>query len=279
MHPEPMVGTVPVHYRIADNIRARINSGELAPGDPIPTAEELSRAWHCSTGVARSALAVLRGEGLITTTRGKRATVRERPRRIKLPHNFGQQQKDQVHKSEAERRAAGAIEMTAGISIGQTDFQHHYSIVPADADVAAELDISAGAKVLRREYEMTDKQTGHRMAYSVSYIPVSLIEANPDLLDENSEPWPGGNQHQLYTVGIELDRVVRSVIAVEPTPGTRQKWGMEPGAPLLSVRSRSIDVENRTVELSDATYPADRTELEFTEHLARWPDNYPKYQR
>jgi GntR family transcriptional regulator len=279
MHPEPTAGTVPVHYQIADSIRARIAAGDLAPGDPIPTIEELSRTWRCSTGSARGALAVLRGEGLITTSRGRPATVREQPRRIKLPYDFGQQQKDLVLKSEAERRTNGAIEMTAGIPIGQTNSEHHYSIIAASKDLASEFAITESAKVLRREYEMTDRQTGYRLAFSVSYIPVSLIESNPALLDENEEPWPGGHQHQLYTVGIELDRIVRSVIAIEPTPGTRQKWGMEPGVPLLCVRSRSIDINNRTVELSDATYPADRTELEFTEQLSRWPEDYPKYKR
>lgn len=272
MHREPTTGTVPVHYQIADSIRERITSGELEPGDPIPTIEDLARQWHCSAGVARSALAVLRGEGLITTTRGKPATVREQPRRIRLPHSFGQQQKDLVLKPEAERAMTGAIEITAGIPITETTSAHRYSIIPANADLAAEFALPTGTELVRREYEMTDRRTGKRLSHSVSYIPKSLIESNPDLLDETKEPWPGGHQHQLYTVGIELDRIIRSVIAVEPTPGTRQKWGIEAGVPLLCVRERSIDTHDRTVEVSDATYPADRAELEFTEQLSRWPD-------
>lgn len=114
---------------------------------------------------------------------------------------------------------------------------------------------------------MTDRESGPRVSWSLSYIPVGYIEANPALLDENNEPWPGGHQHQLYTVGIEISQFVRTVTAVQPTPGERQKWGMEPGVAMLSVRSKSVDTDDRVVELSDATYPADRTEIAFTEHL------------
>jgi GntR family transcriptional regulator len=105
-----------------------------------------------------------------------------------------------------------------------------------------------------------------------------LIEGNDRLLDERNEPWPGGHFHQLYTVGIEVDRFVRSIYSIEPSTGDRQKWGMSEGIPLLYVRSRSIDVDGQVVEVSDAAYPADRTEIVFTEKLDRWPSDHPTYQ-
>ena len=43
------------------------------------------------------------------------------------------------------------------------------------------------------------------------------------------------------------------------------------GGPLLVVRSASIDTDSRVVEISEASYPADRSELEFVEKLGRWP--------
>ena len=48
---------------------------------------------------------------------------------------------------------------------------------------------------------MLDPETNNRLSFSVSYIPRFLIESNPELLEERNEPWPGGHQHQLYTVG------------------------------------------------------------------------------
>lgn len=271
MHAEPTPGVVAVHHQIADSIRERIASGDLQPGDAIPTVEELRTQWRCSPGTARSALAVLRAEGLITHGRGKAAAVRKPPTRIKLPQSFGQRQKDAVLLPEGERSDSGAIELTAGIPIEKTTATYHYSTVPADEHIAAEFAVPTGTLLLRREYEMLDPETNNRLSFSVSHIPRFLIESNPELLDERNEPWPGGHQHQLYTVGIELDRVVRTVIAVAPSPAVQHWWGMDSGVPLLIVRSSSVDTDNRVVEISEASYPADRSELEFVEKLNRWP--------
>jgi GntR family transcriptional regulator len=271
MEAEPTTGVPPVHHQIADSIRARIAAGDLKPGDAIPTINGLCTQWRCSAGTARSALSVLRAEGLITHGRGKAASVREPLKRIKLPQDFGQQQKDAVLLPADERSVGGAMELTSGIKIADTSQTYKYSTVRADAKLAEEFHVSADAPLVRREYEMRDPQNGYRLSFSISYIPKFLIESNPKLLKDKNEPWPGGHQHQLYTVGIELDRITRSVIAVRATPGTAQQWGMETGDPMLVVHSTSIDTKNRVVEISDATYPGDRSELEFTERLDRWP--------
>ena len=45
---------------------------------------------------------------------------------------------------------------------------------------------------------------------------------------------------------------------------------MPDGVPLLFCRRISIDEDNRTVEISDAHYPADRTEFRFVTPLEPW---------
>ena len=64
--------------RIADDLRESITSGRLAPADEIPSENELAAEYHTSRKTARSALAILRSEGLITTGQGRRAAVRPR---------------------------------------------------------------------------------------------------------------------------------------------------------------------------------------------------------
>jgi GntR family transcriptional regulator len=270
-------GVVPIHHQIADFIRDQISTGELLPGAPIPTVGELCERWNCSPGSARSAIAVLKNEGLITGGRGKSATVRKPPARIRLTVDSTQNAKSLVLKPEDERRTTGTIEMTAGLSLSEVVSTHKYTVISANGELAEEFGIDPGTELLRRAYEMTEKATGKRVSWSISYIPKSIIASNPDLLDETKEPWPGGHMHQLYTVGIEIDHFKRSITAVEPSTGDRQKWGMESGVPLLYVRSRSIDIEGRVVELSDAAYPSDRTEITFVEKLDRWPTGYQAY--
>lgn len=272
MQEERTVGTVPVHHQIADELRGRIASGQLKPGDKLPTIAELANEWDCAPLTARKAIEVLREEGRITGGRGKAPTVREATARtpIMLADGWTQKQKDLVLRPAEERKVMGAIELTAGIPIAECDSTAKYSETKADAEQAEIFGLPVGTKLIERVYEMTHKKTGVRMSWSVSYIPRQYIEANPELLDDSNEPWPGGHQHQLYTVGIELAQFARSVIAVQPTPGERQKWAMEPGTPMLHARSKSIDVDGRVVEYSEARYPADRTEIQMVEHLKRW---------
>jgi GntR family transcriptional regulator len=261
-----------VHLQIADDLRAQMASGHLAPGDPIPTAAELSERWHCSVGSARSAIGVLKAEGRVTAGRGKPATVRTPPVRtpLTLSPEFSQRQKELALCPETDRRSQGTVELTAGIPIDGTGFTASYSLVGADAELAREFDVPVGESISRRIFKTVDRASGTLLAWSVSYIPVRLIESNPDLLDETKEPWPGGHHHQLFTVGIEIDQFRRTVTAAQPTPADRQHWDMDDGVPLLCVRSKSVDPSGRVVEVSDATYPADRTELTFVEQLQPW---------
>lgn len=264
-------GFVPVRDQIADSIRAAIQSGELKPGDTIPSLTTIMAEWEVARATADAAIAVLREEGLISPGgRGRPSTVRLPPERIKLPAGMGQAMKNLVRKPEAERAANGALEMTTDSSVSDVEFSAQYTEVAATEELAQAFGIEPEAVLVRREYAMAGKKSGQLKSWSVSYIPRHLIESNPALLDESNEPWPGGHQHQLYTVGIELDRLETSLWAVAPTTIERQQWGMPEGVPLLKGRTKSIDTDDRVVEISEAVYPADRTEVSFVEHLERW---------
>ncbi|KJQ53968.1 GntR family transcriptional regulator [Microbacterium sp. SA39] len=64
-----------VYTQIADELRTQIAGGALRPGDDVPTEAELAEKWHTSRGPIRNALAALRSEGLIETSRGRPARV------------------------------------------------------------------------------------------------------------------------------------------------------------------------------------------------------------
>lgn len=269
-------GTVPIHDQVADDLRARIAAGEFKPGEYLPSVRVLQEQWGCSDGPIRDAFAILRGEGRITSGRGSPARVREAPRRTVLAISVGGQaaqvQKDLALRPEEERAAMGAAELSLGIPIHETDFNVDYAVISADQEIAQEFQIESGTEMLRRTYKTSSKSTGKLVLASVSYIPLTLIANNPALLDPANEPWPGGHWHQLRTVGIEIDRLENSIIAVQPTTRQRQDWGMDEGVPLLCLRSRSVDTSGRVVEMSDSTYPADRTAISYTQQLKRWDD-------
>jgi integrase len=63
---------------IAAELREKILSGELKPGDQLPTIVQLAAQYTVAAGTAYRAMALLQAEGLINAQRGQRAVV--------LPH-------------------------------------------------------------------------------------------------------------------------------------------------------------------------------------------------
>ncbi|MEH0984192.1 winged helix-turn-helix domain-containing protein [Micromonospora sp. CPCC 205556] len=63
---------------IADGIRAQIQSGELAPGDKLPSTSELCRQHGVSSIVVRQAINALKIEGLVEGVGGVGVFVAER---------------------------------------------------------------------------------------------------------------------------------------------------------------------------------------------------------
>ena len=60
---------------IAGELREKIMTGELKPGDQLPTIVQLAAQHTVAAGTAHRAMALLQAEGLINAQRGKRAVV------------------------------------------------------------------------------------------------------------------------------------------------------------------------------------------------------------
>lgn len=60
----------PPWQQLYDLLRGRIDSGELVPGDRIPSVISLSQEYDLAPGTVRKALGRLRDEGLIVTRTG-----------------------------------------------------------------------------------------------------------------------------------------------------------------------------------------------------------------
>lgn len=65
-----------VFRQLADLLRDQIASGELAPGDPLPSELRLAQEYGLSRTSVRQAIAILRSEGLINVERPRGTFVR-----------------------------------------------------------------------------------------------------------------------------------------------------------------------------------------------------------
>jgi DNA-binding GntR family transcriptional regulator len=69
---------VPPSRQIAAWILARIESGDLAPGQPIPSEKEITDTFGVARTTARRAVAWLREQGAIRTVPGRGSYVVQR---------------------------------------------------------------------------------------------------------------------------------------------------------------------------------------------------------
>jgi len=60
----------PPYLRIAADLRERIESGELRPGDALPSINRIAQEWGVAKTTAAKALNVLKAEGLAKGVHG-----------------------------------------------------------------------------------------------------------------------------------------------------------------------------------------------------------------
>ncbi|MEU8356334.1 winged helix-turn-helix domain-containing protein [Nonomuraea sp. NPDC048882] len=71
----------PGYLQIADDLRAQIHGGSLAPGTPLPSTAQLSARYDASLSVVKMAVGILRNEGLVIGQQGKGVFVRDADQR------------------------------------------------------------------------------------------------------------------------------------------------------------------------------------------------------
>lgn len=67
----------PLYVQLAAILRARITSGEYAPGKLLPSEPRLQQEYGLARDTVRAALDILREEGLVVTYPGRGSAVSE----------------------------------------------------------------------------------------------------------------------------------------------------------------------------------------------------------
>jgi len=255
---------------IADDLRRSIREGERKPGDRLPAETELARAYRRSVPTVQNALRLLTEEGLLDKQHGRGNFVR-RARTLAVRDNGRHQwEKNRARRPKSERAVTGATEHDTGLELRDLVFYARYREIEASEELAAEFEVPEGTPVVERSYRTRYEAETAPFNLVTSYLLRDMIAANPALLDDTNEPWPGGTPAQLHTVGIELDRVEERFTARPPTPEEAAELELPPGTSVILLRKKSYDIHDRVVDVSHVTLPGDRTELLFTTPLERW---------
>lgn len=244
----------PLYQRIADDLRAEIESGELPPGMVLPPARELIERYRTSKTTVEKAVATLRAQGLVESHQGRDTRVRRRPsiRRIS----------SERYRVDAGPQETPQTSFTAdqGITWQEYRLDKAYRWIEADPRLAELFGVEAGTRILERRFVFY--AAGDPSQMSRPCLLASDVEGTP-VADPDREPWPGGTIAQLRSLGIEVDDITESVTARMPTPEEAATLRISSGVPVFAITRRML-AGGRVVEVADPiVIPADRAALDY----------------
>lgn len=155
----------PFYLQIADRLRDAITSGELTPGERLPSTHELAEIYSVTPPVVTRAVRTLCAEGLAMTEKGRGTFVREHRPRIRSARR-------RLAKARASNKPVSLIDVTeAGAKWSMTITSVDREPIPPEA--ANRLNIEEGTPLLaRRRVVYTDDEP---VELSVSYFPDSVV--------------------------------------------------------------------------------------------------------
>ncbi len=156
---QPIQDNSTLPEKVAEQLRAMIIRGELAPSAQLPTEPALSRAMHVSRSTLRAALDCLAREGVVVRKRGVGTFVSEQPLAANnLNLNWG----------------VTEVIRATGATPGTTDLKILTST--ADERLAARLQVPAETPlVVVERVRLADER---RVVFSRDFFPLSLLGAN-----------------------------------------------------------------------------------------------------
>lgn len=245
----------PKHRQIADELRGRINRGELEPGDMLPSEAALCEQYGVSRTTVRAALSALANEGLVTSESGRGTFVRQR--------------RHLTYRPQAEFRPRPASPemdrfMTEHTAEGRQPSQTiDVAIVTPPREVARRLEQDDNAvTVVRRRVRSLD---GEPYFINDSYFPLELVKASEIM--SPTDIARGANQ-TLAELGYDQVRALDEVYVRMPTPDEVHRLQLGPGTPVAMHIITGITAEGKPVRVVVNVLPGDR-------HVIVWERQRP----
>ena len=240
----------PLYREIAEDLRRKINVGELGEGGRLPTEDQLMETYRTSRNTVRGAIKELVNLGLVDTKHGKGTFVTEQVNPIVTtlttdPRTGGGGGEGRVYTAEvaASRRTA-------------TTGDPRVEVQKADAAVADALRIPEGSDVIsRHQARFVDKMP---WSLQTSFYPRSLAEQAPELL--GTDDIADGTVAYLRKCGIVQAGYRDSIEVRRPDPTETEFFGLlqDGRIQVVEIYRVAFDQEENRVRLTITVYRADR---------------------
>lgn len=229
---------VPFYSQLMQLIRNDIIERGLEPGDSLPGEHRLCEQYGVSRTVVRQALLELEHEGVVRREKGKGTFVGD-PR---TSRGFG-------------GALVGSFEDIQSQSGEQRSHLLSRSIVPASENVAMDLGLAAGSRVV--EIVRVREVDGESWAYTRTHLPLDIGAPLMDVELEDVSLF--GLLEREFEVRFE--RATRSIEAQQASNEVARALLIDPGSPVLVMRSISYDATGRPIERFVGYHRGDRSRL------------------
>jgi GntR family transcriptional regulator len=241
---------VPAFRQVAADLREKIASGRLSPGEQLPSERELVDTYGVSRPTVRDAVNLLRAEGLVTSEHGRGVFVRP-------PAGIRRIARSRLAR-EARERNRGAFLADAAAQGFTPSTSVKVRFEEADDRVAGYLAVEPGSAVTVRDRVM--RADGLVVQLAVSRLPRELTR---DTTIEQVDTGPGGTYARLEEAGHALASFVEHVGARMPTPDEASLLQLADGVPVVTVTRVAYRADGTPVEMNDMTLAADRYQLSY----------------
>ncbi|MFC5140312.1 GntR family transcriptional regulator [Actinomycetospora rhizophila] len=224
----------PLYEQVAEHIRARVASGELRPGDKVPSQRELKEEFGIQTATANQAVALLKSWGVVETRVGSYTRVAEHPTGV--PANGPRDHTARMlagaplyTEGETSRILEAASISTANVG---TAVLQAAGLPTPDPEIPTETtQIIKRSRLMYREGRLTGSCT--------TWIPQFLVAQQPggaEVIEQLTTPEriPGGTGRLLADLyGVEHTHDAYRVGLRQVPTALARELGVEPGSPLL----------------------------------------------
>ncbi|MFJ8578964.1 GntR family transcriptional regulator [Micromonospora sp. NPDC093277] len=233
----------PRHEQVAADLRARIMSGEFAPGSQLPSIPSLVTRYAAATATIQRALGALKTEGSIYSEVGKGVFVRRRPSQV--------------------------VTASAYLTPGSSGYSYRLLDVSETVpppEVANGLSLGEDEKVVLRHRLLL--QGGEPVEVSWSYYPSSLA-AGTELAERKKIS--GGAGGVLAELGLPQGQMIDRVSARMPTPDEVEMLNLPPYVPVIRQHRVIYAASGRPVEVSVLVKGSHLHELRYEQQLLSGP--------
>ncbi len=232
---------LPYYHQLKQILQERVRSEGLSEGDRIWSDHELMAEFSVSRSVVRQALAELESEGVVERVKGKGTFLSH----TRMDHGLALSLQG-LHQ---HARLAG-LDLVSDVL--------RQEIAPADESLAARLGIDDGAPVF--VLERCRHVDGEPWARTTSWLPSSLVPGIEKI------DFRTGSLYACLAerYGITIVHATRSIEAIAAPPEIAESLQVAEGAPLLRLRSTSLDAQGRVVETFTAHHRGDRSRFDVS---------------